>query len=240
MAGSILQAAFAEGTSPLSLAFPTGLTAGSTIVVFGVDAAASGQNLTCADTHGTLGTHVDLVSDIANGNSLASFVKTSVVSGADTVTLTGGAAGHAVGVCIVEVSGVGILDGHNAQNQVTPGNSTDAISSNTDTPTATAFQVALSIETNGTVAAPNAGTGFTSTAGGNVTVLGWQFGTGLNLARLEWKASVSSGAAHAGTFTDATNGSSHNYDTLMVMLDESAAAPKTPYMPYGLQPSLAM
>jgi hypothetical protein len=225
MAGSVVQAIIkATGASPLTMAAVVATTAGDWIVLFCEDGTASNRTITCSDSvDGSYGTANFTVNDSVNGATISVWVHQVVTGGTPTFTLT--RAGDTLGFAMLQITGVSALNlTPTGQHQNTPGNGADAISSGAQTTSAVCFCVALGTDADGTAGAPGAGTGFTSATGTHIAaVTGLQFGTGLDLARIEWKASVASGS-RAGTFTDATNGSSHNYDNLVVFLTEGGAA----------------
>jgi hypothetical protein len=76
-----------------------------------------------------------------------------------------------------------------------------------------------------------AGTGFTSTASGNIVVVDWSgIGYGTNPCRIEWESSVAAGS-NACTFTDATNGGgTQSFVTIFAALKEGSAAPILPIL----------
>lgn len=230
MAGSVVQSFIATGSGVTSLshAFPVNTTAGNDIVSFCVDGSASGHTLTPSDTSNTY-TKPDTLNDTTNGNTCASGNAVNIAGGADTLKWTDSATAS-ISFFGIEVTGVtsSPLDGHNVGHNIAPGTGTDAISSGSVTNSNTAFAVGFcNLLHDAVISTPAAGTGFTSTSGTNITVVGF----GNNEARIEWKASVASGTHTNGvTFTDASGGGSDNYVTFAVYLDESGAA-AAPFKP---------
>lgn len=223
MAGAVVQLIMKDSVaSPATLAFPVATTVGNWVVVFACDGSAANKTITVSDSvDGSYGAANTTVNDTTNGLTLSVYTHQVASSGTPTFTVT--SAGDQVAFCAAQISGVTALNNSKGQHQTQPGNGADAISSGTIATSAISFAVAVSIDSDGTGGAPGAGTGFTSATGTNITpVTSWQFGSGLNLARVEWKASVASGSP-AGTFTDATHGSTHNYDTLVAFLTEGSA-----------------
>ena len=230
MAGAIVQSTFGEsasGSTSFTLAFPVNNTAGNAIFAVANDEQNTSQTLTITDSNNTYGANLDTVNDAGTPSTNISNAVGNIAAGANSVkvTKTGGFS-TVLALCIAEISGVtsSPIDGHHGNTQASPGAAANAIISGTATPTNTAFMAAYSVQTNSTGnGKPNAGTGFTSTAGTNITVTGQAWGATAPNARLEWEASFSGGSAHQATFTEST-ADDGTFNTLMVMFDESSAA----------------
>lgn len=219
MAGNLVQSAMVNttGATSLSVAFPVNNTAGNAIAVFAGDGGGSGSTLTITDTLNTYGANLDTVNEATDGTTTITNAKTGIAGGANTVKVSN-ALTHQMGLCIAEISGVGAVDGHTAQAQfgvtsLTSGNATNG---------ATAFGVGFSWILGATVTPPAAGTGWTSSAGTNITVTTTSFGNGTpgtGGCRLEWQPSLASGS-HAATFTAASS----DFTTAILMFDETGGA----------------
>lgn len=221
MAGNVVQSRFNDslGVTSLALAFSVNNTAGNTIAVFGADGSGTGGSESCADSaNGTYGAAGVTVNDTNDNNTGFGFSKSSIAAGANTVTLTSASGTINMGICIVEMSGVTARDGAAGQAQAGVATTANAITSGNGTNAATAFMVGFCWAVSSTLIAA-AGTGFTSTAAGNVAVSGWtNLGGGSAGTRLEWKASVAPGN-NAATFTGSA---SNDWVTMMMMFDESS------------------
>jgi hypothetical protein len=222
MAGSIVQSVQFQGTSPLSSGtLPVSLTAGNMLAVFAIDISGAGATITASSstegslTRGSEGNVNDL-----QANTCAQFSKAITTGGSGSVTVT--SATDTVWGWVVEIAGVSAMDStcHALALPNAPGTGTDAISSGTKAiATSTAFMLSLGVNTTSNIDAPAAGTGFTSTSGTNITVLGWPFS--FNVARLEWQAGMS--GTKAATWTDGTFGNADTYDVYMMAFTESGA-----------------
>lgn len=224
MAGAIVQSRFTDGggVTTLPLAFAVNNTAGNFLVAFCAFGSGSGATLAVSDSaNGSYGAARKNVSDVVDNNTGAVFVLGPCVGGANTVTFTWGGAASNTGICIAEVSGVSAFDVAQGRQQTLPGTGANLVGTGTATSTQIAMMLGLAWATSSALT-PAAGSGFTSTAAGNVNVLNWSanLGSGTNVARLEWQASMAAGLNQA-TFTDPSGG---DWVTLMVMLDEASAS----------------
>ena len=230
MAGAVVQSKLTVGTAGAGLAqaaFAANNTAGNALVVVAFDLAVSGRTFAITDTNNSWGTAKVTISDNDENSTMVAFVLGNCAAGANTVkaTCTNGATDQ-VAMMQAEISGVTTSPfdvGAGAFPQL-PGTSANAVSSGHGTSASTAFMLALAMYTNGGSGSNiAAGTGFTSSASGNIVVRGWSgMGFGSNPACLEWQASMAAGS-NAATFTDATDGTAASYDVIMVMLDESGS-----------------
>jgi trimeric autotransporter adhesin len=227
MSGSPVQIIIQEAvTNSAAKQMVANTTANDFIVVFALDGTAANTTLTCQDDEdGSYGAAAFTVNDAVDGCTLSVFIH-KVVTGGVKPTITVARTGSQVAFIAAQITGVTAADVAIGRLQTAPGNTADAISTGTTTTTgATDFAIAIGLEATGTSGAPAAGTGFTSATGTNIAaVTGITFGTAFNLARVEWESGIAAGTGKQATFTDATNGSSHDYDTLVVFLKEGGAA----------------
>lgn len=200
------------------------VTAGSTVVVIVINGSSTSQPNALTVKDGT----TDITALMAAINDTAScwgrsFAVQNSSGGAHTYTAAWSTETDSVYIVAIEVgtdAGASAVSGQNAQHQgggTAPGTGTDAITSNSANVTGAATLIAYSTDSSnvGATYSPVAGTGFSSQASDNNSVIGsW---------RLESKA-VSSSAA--GTFTHGSGdstGADHYMSWAVAVLNGAAA-----------------
>jgi len=231
MAGVPLQIVWGNnggaGTT-VSASFPVNTQGGTAIVVVGMTRHASGDTLNISDSAGnTYATQANaLINDATTPATMRGWVAANAKSSPTTVTVTDATGSGAMGIVIMEISGIVLsspLDVSKSQSQVNPGTGANAIASlATGTPSSTCFAVGVSWLAS--VIAANtftAGTGWTSSASTNIAPLGNGTGTSIGAGIVEWKVSQPTNAAQNAKFGDATNGAAGVFDSLVLTLDEA-------------------
>lgn len=223
MAGSIVQSresSASAGGANIGLAFNTNNAAHNVLWVVG----HAGDNTSVATISDTLvntySAAIDALVDSNNNNKLTDFSVSDSLAGANTVTVAFTNTPGFRAIYISELTGVqnAANDGHKANSQASPGTGADAVTSTTASNSATAFMMGLS-SNDANPTAPTKGTGFT------LDINAWLMGGATNQATIEFKSGVAV-ASNAATFTAVTG--TDNYNTLMTMFKEGAAAAGTP------------
>ncbi len=153
------------GLNNIARAFPSNLTAGSTVVASVTwDSSTSGTSLTCTDTQGNTFTTVNVWTDVANTQSVGVCYARSTSGGADTVTATFGGAASFRRIVVSEYGGLASsspVDVSTATAGGTSTTATDAVTSGTASTTQNGDLIYGAVSDTTTTTTIAAGTGFT-------------------------------------------------------------------------------
>lgn len=198
MTASVLQEKFVDSAgaaTTLTISPNAGFTANSTLHIVATFGDTT-STVTISDGTNTYSSGLNIQRDTTNGQSQVHFYANNIAAGTPTITATFSASTSFRGLYAGEMGGTAVAanDGSAGNLQATPGTGTDAVTSTTVTNTKQPVLLnGVSLESSGSTTAPNAGTGFTSSA------TGWGFG-GSALARAESKRYTDT-TGHAATFT---------------------------------------
>jgi hypothetical protein len=216
------------GVTTYTLAFSNPVTAGSSIHVITACQSTS-TTLACSDSvNGSYGAALDTVVSIAGGQTNAQWKFDATAAGTPAITVTS-TTPTTISIWIREISGTSGYDstatpGHNAQEQVSPGTGTNAVSSGNMTPSV----------------APGLVSGI---AGEVVGSAGYTPGTGFTLGvygdnTMTESLRYTSTATLAATFTD-SNGTTGDSVTMAILFKETPAAsvqiPRMDYLSQSLR-----
>jgi hypothetical protein len=195
------------------------VAAGERLVVYCTYDFGTGSTGTIADTKGNTWALRQTATETAN-QQMYCWECLSPATGATTITVTFSAAVFGPALYTLAVTGGDTNAAASASNwQVTPGLTTDAVTSTSLTPnTASSLLIAISQCTHlSSGGLPSAGTGFTS-----LDTM-WDYGSGV-FTRAETKT-LTSAASTAATFTATGN---RDHLTIALAISEPGAAPATP------------
>jgi hypothetical protein len=228
---SYVQSSSGTGTTTAAATL-NGVAGGSTLVAFAwVGSNSAPTTHTVADGQGSYTAQGSAVTDVGNSIWVQTFVLQNANSGTHTATFTSDS-GASVEIQLVECTAptssaiVGTAVG---ANQNSPGTTTDGLSSGNITIAQNVTLLGAASDTSNvsTSDEPTAGTGFTSRLAAADSVIG------------SWRIESKSVSATASATFTAVVGTSR-FITIAIAVAEPAAQAFVPYMPYGLQPSLAM
>ena len=242
MAGTPLQIVWGNNaggpTTTVSASFPVNMQGATAIVVVGMTRHASGDTLNISDTAGsTYNTIANLtLNDATSPATMKGWVAANSKSSANTITVTDATGSGAMGIVIMEISGIVLsspLDGGKSTSAVNPGTGAGLITSGPATPggatnSNSVFCVGVSwlasVIAANTFAAANFGTvsiPAISAASTNIAPTGNGTGTGIGAGIVQWLPTMPANKAENAKFTDATNGAAGVFDSMLIMLDEA-------------------
>jgi hypothetical protein len=204
------------GGSATTIAVTLTVAAGSALHVYVMENAnGSGGSITLSDNLGQTYTQSSAVTDASR--IARDFYLIGAAAGSTTITATMSLGAFVAGIWVKEIGQCSGYQSGSGQLQLSPGAGTDAVTSNTATPTSQPALVSGFTFGDNNADTTVAGTGFTT--GLNTWPL---FGAGL--VGLSEHLRVTSTSAIAATYTATAGGASNRWKTVVAIFTEGAAA----------------